>query len=58
MAMTYDDYKAERRRQPASWRPLDDYDPEAAARMTLRGVPLGWPFCECGALACPDRGEA
>ncbi|MGK4579807.1 hypothetical protein [Kitasatospora sp. HPMI-4] len=56
---TYEEYRAERRRRvlaPEGWQPLDDYDPAAADRLlTRRGVPKGFPFCECGSPNCPDR---
>ncbi|MGE7432743.1 hypothetical protein [Kitasatospora sp. NPDC001175] len=60
VARTYEEYKADRRRQllpPDGWRPLDDYDPAAADKVLgRRGVPSGFPFCECGATNCPDTG--
>ncbi|MGK4583501.1 hypothetical protein [Kitasatospora sp. HPMI-4] len=60
VAKTYEEYKAEGRRQvvpPKGWRPLDDYDPAEAGRLLAkRGVPSGFPFCECGAPNCPNGG--
>ncbi|MGK4583907.1 hypothetical protein [Kitasatospora sp. HPMI-4] len=60
VAKTYEEYKAERRRRvrpPDGWRPLDDYDPaEADWMLARRGVPSGFPFCECGSPNCPDKG--
>jgi hypothetical protein len=45
--------------------PLDDYDPKYLERQgtrgdsgsiaAVRGIPAGWPFCECGNNNCPDR---
>ncbi|MDH6129008.1 hypothetical protein [Kitasatospora sp. GP82] len=61
-AKTYEEYKAERRKQvipSKGWRPLDDYDPATAARLlSVRGTPRDWHFCECGSEKCPDKGKA
>lgn len=55
-AMTFDEYKAERRRQTPVGNPLDDYDPAMAARLlSVRGTPKDWHFCECRRPQCPDK---
>lgn len=55
---TYEEYKAERRKQvlpPRGWRPLDDYVPQIATWLvSRRGTPPDWPFCRCGSAQCPD----
>ncbi|MGE7439603.1 hypothetical protein [Kitasatospora sp. NPDC001175] len=59
-AKTSEEYKAEARQRvtpPEGWRPLDDYDlVEADKLLAPRGVPSGFPFCECGSPDCPDKG--
>ncbi|MDH6109480.1 hypothetical protein P3T36_000251 [Kitasatospora sp. MAP12-15] len=40
---------------PAPNNPLDDYDPQLAARASRRPTASDWPRCECGAAHCPDR---
>ncbi|MEY9948854.1 hypothetical protein ABH937_005961 [Kitasatospora sp. GAS1066B] len=37
---------------------LAEYDPLWFERATNggRGLPVDWPFCECGGEKCPDRG--
>jgi hypothetical protein len=58
---THDGYRSDRCKQvlqPKGWRSLDDYDYdlETAARLlSLRGVPQGFPFCECGAANFLDQ---
>ncbi|MED7948032.1 hypothetical protein [Streptomyces sp. BE303] len=53
---TYDEYRAEQRKQVPAGDPLDDYETKVSARVSGRGIPRDWPFCTCGADICPDKG--
>jgi hypothetical protein len=37
---------------------LAEYNPSIAlAVVSTRGVPIGWPVCNCGKDVCPDVGH-
>ncbi|GAA2141395.1 hypothetical protein GCM10009760_25570 [Kitasatospora kazusensis] len=48
--MTYDDWKAEQRRQLAGSNPQEEYDSELSHRVSAR-LPVGWPPCTCANCA-------
>ncbi|MED7947794.1 hypothetical protein ACFWOG_15515 [Kitasatospora sp. NPDC058406] len=55
---TLPEYRAARRQAKGTFNPLDDYDAEVSARVTVGGILREWPACTCGTDNCPDKGAS